>query len=510
MDKPQQIKQLDRNDEYRDDRLACNEYREITRRAFMGQSVAAAAGVVAASHVLPGISLSTASAQSGAQPDILVSCFWRGGPDLLSQIIPYSDPWLYMAPYNSGAELFPNGLRPTIGINPPDANDPDLGANRCLDLGVVGGDAFGINKAYHDRDYLGVEDRNTIYELYQAGEVAFVPAAGSPDTNRSHFEAEAFIEFGTPNQPQTDITGWLARYLSVAPSLGSPLRGAAFSSNRLIPKMLAFAEKTLAFQAISEVVLPGNAATAQQRSDILSARYAAQSQDPLKSGVLNAFEIIDLLKQVNIAPHPDARYTNSSFGQRLLNAAALIRGGVNVEAVYTDRTGWDNHADIGTFKGGNMYNRLKDISQNLAAFRVDLQDDWHRITLVCQGEFGRQINENADAGTDHGNGGLMMLMGGNINGGVYAKQTLGGADGWAGLDPALTIDSDAIRTTVDYRAVYSEVLRKRLLVDQSVIDNVIFKTSAEQPPPALSELGIISNSAARLPAPAIKQQRLQR
>ncbi len=510
MDKPQYIAQLDRNDGYRDDHFACNEYREITRRAFMGRSAAAAAGVVAASHVLPGISLSKAVGQQGAQPDILVSCFWRGGPDLLSQLIPYSDPWLYAAPYNSGAEFFADGLRPTIGISPPDDNDPDLSAQRCLHLGNVGSDAFGINKAYHDREYLGVEDRNTIFEFYQAGEVAFIPAAGSPDTNRSHFSAEALIEFGTPNQPQTDITGWLARYLNIAPSLGSPLRGAAFSSNRLVPKMLAFAEKTLAFQALSEVVLPGNPATAQQRSDILSTRYAAQSQDPLKSGVLNAFEIIDLLQQVPISPHPDARYTNSSFGQRLLNAAALIRGGVNVEVVYTDRTGWDNHATIGTFKGGGMYDRLKDISQNLAAFRVDLQDDWHRITLVCQGEFGRQINENADGGTDHGNGGLMMLMGGSINGGVYAKQTLGGADGWAGLDPALTIDSDAIRTTIDYRAVYSEVLRKRLLVDQSVIDNVIFKTSAEQPPPVLDELGVISNSAARLSTPTIKQTRSRR
>ncbi len=485
---------IESTDHFDDDRNACREYRELSRRAFMNRASAVAAGMLAPAW-LPGIALGNGNKRGGAMPDVLVSCFWRGGPDMLSQIVPYSDSFLYSAPYVTGrGETYANGLRPTIGLDVPDPKDPDPGALRCLELGSLNGDDFGINKAYHDREYQGASDRNTLYELFLANEVAFIPAAGSPDTNRSHFSAEAYIEYGTPNQVHDEVSGWLGRYMATAPSLGSPLRAAAFSSNRLVPKMLAFAEKTMAFQALSEVVLPGDSATAAERSKILSSRYNAQTEDPLKSSVLNVFEIIDLLGQVKVSPHPDARYTNSSFGQRLMNAAALIQGGVPVEVVYCDRTGWDNHSGIGTQLGGGMYNRLKDISQNLAAFRIDLQDHWHRVTLVTQGEFGRQINENANAGTDHGNGGVMMVMGGNVNGGVYCKRTLGGVDGWPGLDPALTIDHDAVRTTIDYRAIYSEILRKRMGVDQSVIDASIFPMDGEQPPPVLDELGIVNVS----------------
>jgi uncharacterized protein (DUF1501 family) len=487
--KPELPRAIDR--EIADDPNACREYREITRRAFMNRS-AAAAGALMAPSWLPSISLASGKPRGGQQPDVLVFCFWRGGPDMLSQLVPYEDPSLYDAPYNSGAECFEGGLRPTIGLLKPDPKDPDVDALRCLHLGASGSDVFGINKAYADRDFGGVEDRNTIYQLFQSGEIAFIPAAGSPDTNRSHFSAEAYIEYGTPNQPHDELTGWLARYLTVAPSLGSPLRSAAFASNLLVPKSLAFAEKTLAFQAISQVLLPGDPATGADRTKILSARYGAQTEDPLKSGVLNAFEIIDLLAQVKVQPHADARYTTSPFAQRLLNAAALIKGGVNVEVVYADRTGWDNHASLGPFKGGGMYDRLKDISQNLAAFRVDLQDHWNRVSVVCQGEFGRQINENGTLGTDHGNGGVMMIMGGNVNGGVYCKQTLGGDDGWPGLDPDLTIDHDAIRTTIDYRAIFAEILRKRMLVDPAMITDGIFNITGEQPPPVLDELNIVN------------------
>lgn len=477
-------------DQFHDDCNACQEYRKLSRRSFIKRSGAAAAGAFFAPAWLPRISLANGNKRGGQMPDVLVFCFLRGGPDLLGNTPPYEDPWLYQAPYNSGAEFFEFGLRPTIGLQPPDEKDPDVNGMRCLHLGAAGNDVFGINKAYHDREFGGIEDRNTIFELFQAGEVAFIPASGSPDTNRSHFEAEALIEFGTPNQPEPELTGWLARYLQIAPSMGGPLRGAAFSANRLIPKSLAFAEQTLAFQALDEVVLPGNTATADARSKILSARYGAQTEDPLRGGVLNGFEVIELLEQVKVQPHKDARYTTSEFGQRMMNAAALIRGGVPVEVVYTDRTGWDNHANLGPFRGGGYYNRLKDMSQNLAAFRIDLQDHWHRVTLMCQGEFGRQINENADGGSDHGNGGLMMAMGGNVNGGVYCKQSVGGADGWPGLNPALTIDHDAIRTTIDYRAVFAELLRKRMLVDQTTIEDVIFRTTGEQPPPVLDELNI--------------------
>ncbi len=474
-----------------DDCQACREYRELSRRAFLGRSKVAAAGVLTTPAWLPHVALGGGRRAGGRLPDVLVYVFLRGGPDMLAQIVPYGDPFLYVAPYNSPNGSFPNGLRPTIGLAPPDNSDPDPAGLHCLDLGGAGNDAFGINKAYADREFGGVQDRNTLKQLYDAGEVAFITAAGSPDTNRSHFSAEAYIEYGTPNQPHDELTGWLARYLAVMPSLGSPLRGAALSTDKLIPKSLAFAEKTLAFQEIDAVVLPGNPATAAQREAILAARYEEQTADPLKSGVLNTFDVIALLSQVNVMPHPDAMYTTSTFGARLRNAAALVKGGVNVEVIYTDRTGWDDHSTVGPFVGGNLYNRIKDVSQNLAAFRIDLQDHWHRVTLVMQGEFGRQNNENGNAGTDHGNSGVMMVMGGNTIGGVYSRQTLGGPSGWPGLDPELLLMNDAIKTTTDYRNILREVLSKRMGADNAAL-NYIFPTDGEQPPFVADELGLVN------------------
>ncbi|MGB0714528.1 MAG: twin-arginine translocation signal domain-containing protein, partial [Phycisphaerae bacterium] len=284
-----------------DDLNACSEYNELSRRNFLKRSSLATAGLLSTPAWLPKVVLGNGNKRGGQAPDVLVSIFWRGGPDLLSQAIPFSDPWLYQAPYDSGSEFFPNGLRPTIGIAPPDPRDPDPNALRCLDTGsrgVVGPDAFGLNKAYADREYQGQFDRNNIFDFFNAGEVAFIPAAGSPDTNRSHFVAESLIEYATPNQLPNELTGWLARYLTLVPSLGGPLRAAALTSNTLLPKMLAFAEQTLAFQEIEDVVLPGNAKTAKAREQILSARYAAQTEEPLQGSVLNAFEVINLLEQV--------------------------------------------------------------------------------------------------------------------------------------------------------------------------------------------------------------------
>jgi uncharacterized protein (DUF1501 family) len=479
-----------------EDQTACEEYRELSRREFISRSKMAAAGIATAALV-PKIVLGDGRRRGGVTPKTFVYVFLRGGPDYLSRIVPYEDPWYYAPNYDNGIDpVFVNGLRPTIGINPPTPQPYEYAgiADRCLPLGDVNGDKFGVNEAYDDPEWSSFNDRNSLYQAYNEGDVAFVMAAGSPDKNRSHFQAEARIEYGTPNQPQLTFDGFLARYLAVAPTLGSPLRGAALSFNRLIPKCLAFAEKTQAFVATDEMVFPGNT----QTIDPLLRRYEAQTEGSLKAGVLNTFDVIDLLAQVDTTPHPLAKYNGSEFGERMRNMAALIKAGINIELAYVDRTGWDNHANQRPHKGdGGMYDRLKDLAQNLAAFRIDLQQagKWDDVVVVEQGEFGRQNNENGNFGSDHGNAGIMTVMGGSVNGGLRSKRFDGLTDGWPGLEPTELQNqgqADAMRVTIDYRWVIGEIFMKCMGVDAATLNNMIFNTQGEMPPYMYQDLGLIS------------------
>lgn len=490
-----------------DDCNACREYRQVSRRDFLRRTHVEVAGQMMPIAWLPSVALRKRGTGGGPAPDILVSIFLWGGTDYLSRVFCYNDPAWDIAPWVhplGEPHVYPDGLRPiggdNIGIDDPDENDPDPEARRCLHIGEIGTDLFGLNKAYADRESGESTMHNTLYDLYQANEVAFISCAGSPDLNRSHFQARSYIEYGTPNQQHDEFTGWLARLLAVLPDQGSPMRAAAMPYNRVLPKQLAFAERTQVFKLVSDVALPGNPDTEAQRKAIIAERFDEQTQEPLKGSVLDALATADLLSEVEVNPHPDARYTNTDFGRRLMHAAAMIKEGVNLEAVYCDRQGWDNHSDLGPHKynpvqgdlsGGGMYNRLKEISQNMAAFRVDLQGHWHRITLFEMTEFGRQINQNASLGTDHANAGMITVMGGNVNGGVYCRKELDGEPGWPGLHPDQVPDPDALRTTFDYRAVLREVFLKRMNVSQAEFD-FIFNTADESPAPVLDDVGIIS------------------
>jgi uncharacterized protein (DUF1501 family) len=516
------------NNDVFDDPNACPEYRQMSRRMFMhyARNAAKLGAAAIAPNLLPKVVLGDDKECANNRPrDIIVFVFKRGGQDGWNAC-PVTDQAQYMEESyvtQSGNESFPNGLRPVpllggdprdIGLGMPDESDPDPYAVRAQHLGEVAGRTFGINKSYLDRESSAYANHETIWDLWGAGQVAFLPGAGSPDLNRSHFSAEALIEYSIPNQPSDQVLGWLTRYLNVMPSLGSPLRAAAFTQNKLLPKMLAFAPNSLAFHTIDEVVIPGNELTEGERKAILEERYEEQAGEPLKGSVLTALQTAQLLSSVDVIPDASAKYTTSDFGQRCMNAAALIKACIDIEVIELETYGHDSHAYQGPTKidpvvydqqgiltttGGGYYNRIKDYSQNIAAFSIDCAKFWDRICIIEQPEFGRQINMNGTWGTDHANAGLMCIMGGRVNGGIYSKESLGGADGFPSFDPdnmGDNHDEDGVHTTIDSRQVISEILRKCMGVDQTTIDTAIFSTDSEEPPPAVpfdeaNELGII-------------------
>jgi uncharacterized protein (DUF1501 family) len=356
---------------------------------------------------------------AGSGNQVLVHLFLRGGIDGLSVAVPYADGGLYAA-------------RPTMALGPP---------------GTVGGvidldGFFGLNPA-----------AAPLLPAFAAGDLAVVQAFGSPDPTRSHFLAFQKMEFGIPNQPATSAAeGWLARFLKHTPATtNSPLRCAIL--REVAPLALAGAPRTLPVSDPAAFAFPGAAATAGSREAALRAMYD-QTAAPVGPAAFDTLDTIDLLDaQIFAPPSGGAVYPDTELGKRLANAAALIKLDLGVEVIAVEDDGYDHHSNQGP-KDGELALMLDDLARSLAALRTDLASVWSRVTLVAHSEFGRRVAENASKGTDHGHGGIALVMGGHVTAGPVVGN-------WPGLSQQQWIDGDLAITT-DYRDVFGEILAKRL------------------------------------------------
>ena len=400
----------------------CEEYQSLSRRGFLGlgptaAATAATAAVAAAVPAwLPRIALAKSHSSSR---DVLLNVFLRGGADALNIVVPSGDPDYY-------------NVRPTIGVKTVDLQPLK---NTTL---------FGL-----------VRGMWPLLPAYDAGHLAFVHACGTPDPTRSHFDAQKFMEYGTPNQPNANLfTGWIARHLDTSSPLG-PVRAIAMANT--LPRSLAGGPGALPIRNVARFDLPGRAITETQRRRAIKDMYES-NVPPMSNAALDTLDTIDLLKQVDVAnyrPANNAQYPTSAFGTALKNTAALIKGDIGLEVIEVDRGGWDTHATQGTIQG-RLQLLLDDLAQSLAAFYADLvTTHLSKVTVTVTSEFGRRVEENGSLGTDHGHAGMMMVMGGNVNGAqVYGKWPgLSIPQRWKGLD---------LNHTTDYREVLSEVISKRL------------------------------------------------
>jgi uncharacterized protein (DUF1501 family) len=406
-------------DELPDDDCGCQEYNELSRRQFLG----AAAGVSAAAF-FPAWLPKVVMAKSATSRDVIVSIFMRGGADGLSICAPFADP-AYAA------------SRPTIAI--PDPTSAKAGK--------------GINL---DGFFMFPQAMGGLMPAYQLKDLLVVHATGQLNVNRSHFDAQRFMEVGKPIDP-TLVTGWLGRHLASVPPLKATatLRGIGVASG--LQKTLVGGPKTLPIADPTNYTIGGSAATQAQRIAFMQADYGT-ADEPLRSAALDATNTVSLLKSVNFAGYATANsavYPASSFGKALRSVAVLIKADVGIEAAQVDIGGWDTHSAQDPV-AGSMSRTMQDFSNSLAAFYADVISTGYSVTVVAVSEFGRNVRENGSAGTDHGRGTVMFAMGKGIVGGRVLTKN------WPGLAKENLESGQDLKVTLDYKDILSEIVQNRL------------------------------------------------
>ncbi|MEJ7616411.1 MAG: DUF1501 domain-containing protein [Pyrinomonadaceae bacterium] len=351
----------------------------------------------------------------------LIAIFQRGAVDGLNAIVPYGERAYY-------------DLRPTIAIAQPGRFDAALDLDGFFGLHP----ALASLKPFWDQQQLGI-----------------IHAVGSPHNTRSHFDAQDYMESGTPGIKST-ADGWLNRYLqSTAATGASPFRGLAIGSN--MPRVLQGKADALAMSDLTSFSLQAGSNTAQVQGGF-EALYEKSVNDALGETGRETFEAVKFLKRVNPSqyqPENNARYPRGRFGAALLQIAQLIKAGVGLEIAFTDSGGWDTHINQGSARG-QLALRLQEFGEGIAALVIDLGSvRMEDVLILTMSEFGRTVRENGTRGTDHGHANAMLVLGGGVRGGkVYGE--------WPGLANERLFEERDLALTTDFRDVFGEVAQKHL------------------------------------------------
>jgi uncharacterized protein (DUF1501 family) len=386
----------------------------LTRRVFVRGSAIAVAGLGAAPRWLA----RAASATEGKRK-ILVAIFQRGAVDGLNVVVPFSEKRYYE-------------LRPSIGIPAPGGGTgPGPAQQAAIDLDG----RFGLNPAMQP-----------LKDLWDKQLLAIVEAVGSPDPSRSHFDAQDYMESGTPGKASGD--GWLNRALPPAGAEASPMRAIAMGAQ--LPRTLRGDRSAVAVNDARQFQIGNPEAAA-----IVENMYAGTADTKLARPGKDAFaamKIVQSLSQQNSPPSNGAQYgPGGPLGQSLQQIARLIKADVGVEAAFAEVSGWDHHGN----ENPQLSNLLRQFSSALAAFCKDMGDRMEDIVVVTMSEFGRTAQENGNAGTDHGHGDVMLALGGPVRGGKIYGQ-------WPGLEKEQLYEGRDLAVTTDFRTVLGELVSGHL------------------------------------------------
>lgn len=376
---------------------------------------------------LPQFLVRAASAQeTGGRRKVLIVIFQRGAVDGLSMVVPHGERAYYEA-------------RKSITIRPPQAGNADT----AVDLDGF----FGFHPAL-----------TPLKPLWEARRLAVVHACGSPHPTRSHFDAQDYMESGTPGDKNA-AEGWLARLLEARPVVqANPLRAIAFTAT--VPRSLQGAIEAVTLGNLADFdvkvgsSLLGSGIEAQQGFEYL---YEQGIHDLLYEAGREAFDAMKLLKAHNLqssAPANGAEYPRGRFGDNLRQMAQLIKADVGLEVAFADCGGWDTHVRQGNERG-QLATRLTEFAQGLGAFDRDLGDRMGDVVVLTMSEFGRTVYENGNGGTDHGHGTAMMVLGGAIRGGHILGR-------WPGLAKEQLFDGRDLQVTTDFRQLFTEVAVRHL------------------------------------------------
>lgn len=387
------------------------------------------------------VQLTSTNAGSGRRKT-LIAIFQRGAVDGLNVVVPYAEPEYY-------------DYRPTIAVPKPDG-----GGNAAIDL----------------NGHFGLHPSLTAFKpLWDDHRLAIVTAAGSPNNTRSHFDAQDYMESGTPGIKST-TDGWLNRYLqsSKAQRL-SPFR--AVSMTQTLPRSLLGKADAIAMTSVNDFTIRAgrtgaDTAGAQEGFEALYEQRVNDSRndshnDSLYETGKETFAAINFLRKARPSqykPEGGATYPKTRFGQSLLQIAQLIKAGVGLEVAFTDIDGWDTHVNEGSAtQPGGLQNTqlgrlLTEFSTAIAAFVIDLgKERMDDVVILTMSEFGRTARENGNRGTDHGHANSIFVIGNAVRGGkIYGD--------WPGLKSSQLYEERDLDVTTDFRDVFAEILQKQMKV----------------------------------------------
>ena len=337
------------------------------------------------------------AAAEAPRKKVLVAIFQRGAVDGLNMVVPFGE-----AAYKT--------LRPNIGITD------------AIDLNGF----FGLHPALAP-----------LKPIYDAKQLAVVHAAGSPDPTRSHFDAQDYMESGTPGRKAT-TDGWLNRALP-AEKTPSPVR--AVSMGTALARTLRGSNGALALKDVNQFQVR------DAMGGAFESAYGKSGDTVLAGAGRETFEAMKILDAVRKSPYQArAEYPQNPLGQSLQQIARLIRAGVGLEVAFADMPGWDTHANEPT----QLQNLLTQFAAALSAFYKDLGDAMADVTVVTMSEFGRTAKENGARGTDHGHANVMLALGGGVKGGIHGD--------WPGLEPEQLYEGRDLAATTDFRDVLGELV----------------------------------------------------
>jgi uncharacterized protein (DUF1501 family) len=351
---------------------------------------------------------------------ILVAIFQRGAADGLNVVVPHGEKAYYE-------------MRSTIAVPRPSAGSPDA----AVDLDGF----FGLHPSLA-----------SLKPLFDQRHLAIVDAAGSPDPTRSHFDAQDYMESGTPGLKAT-ASGWMNRALPKAKGKVSPVRAVAIGAT--LPRAMCGNEPAISLQKIDNFQVR-NAEAAREFQQM----YEAVADPAMQATGRETFEAVSMLQAIQRQPYSaagGAEYPRSPFGDSLKQIAQLIKADVGMEMAFADIGGWDHHVNETGPRAseGQLANLLRQYGQTLSAFWTDMGDRMADVALVTMSEFGRTAHENGNRGTDHGHANCMFVMGGAIQGGkVYGK--------WPGLEMHQLYEGRDLALTTDFRDVLGELVVRHM------------------------------------------------
>lgn len=364
----------------------------------------------------------------------LVCIFQRGAMDGLMAVTPFTDEYLKAA-------------RPSLFMSAAKAS-----ANKPL-IDLDG--RFGLHPSM-----------SAFEQVFKEKRMGIVHGIGSPNNTRSHFDAQDYMESGTPFKKSTE-SGWLNRAVGLLGHDGAtPLRGVSLTSS--LPRSFYGDNPAVAINNLQDfnIQMRGNVNGANMAAKSFEDLYDQTSSGLLKETGKESFEAIKMLQKTdvkNYKPANGAVYPNSGLGNSLKQIAQLIKMNVGMEVAFAESGGWDTHFNQGR-ETGIFARNVNDLSESIMAFWTDigtLQDD---VTVMTMTEFGRTVKQNGTGGTDHGRASCNFILGNGVKGGLVH-----------GLVNPLAIENLEVgrdlAVTTDFRAVFSEVADKHLKLNN---DKVLF------------------------------------